>query len=89
MSSTGLSAEAIQSLKDHIKSTIVEILPDIIKEVTPLITEIIKELTPVIVESTKEHCTKHLHTVYKTSEENKAQNERLFADFKKTSQKRF
>ena len=42
MSTGALSTEALQSLKDEIKSAIVEILPSIIKELTPVIADIIK-----------------------------------------------
>ena len=53
-------------------------VPEIIKEITPVIMQIFKEVTPVVVESTRQFCSELTN-----SEEIKLQHANIFADFKK------
>ena len=84
MSSGTLSPEVLQSLKETMKSAIVEMLPKLIMECVPVITQIFKELTPVVMESTRQFCSENPQT---NSEEVKLQHANLFTDFKRRHKK--
>ena len=94
MSTGALSEEARLSLKDEIKSTLMEILPLIIKEMvpvlpviieemTPVVTEIVKEITPVVLDSTKDFYKNQTHLLQETKEAANLQHAQIFASFRR------
>ena len=88
MSSNTLNAELMESVKSVIKDTIVEIFPDIIKQVAPLISEIIKEITPLIMNSIVSTHTETKRDL-RNALETKKEHEVIFRDFREKNAAEF
>ena len=88
MSQDTLSPEIMQSLKVEIKSAILEILPDMIKQLAPIFIDMMKEISPVIVNSTREHAS-HIYALSQDAEEKKKQHGKMYQEFIKNHDKEF
>lgn len=82
MSNGALSTEAMESLKDIMKNTLVEMLPELMKQLAPLITDIYKEIIPVVVQATKDFYKHQTQTVLESNEDTNKRNTQIFNDFK-------
>ena len=80
--SSVLSPEIMQSLREEVKKALVEMIPGVIKELTPVVLDIIKVMAPVIVDSTREHTT-HIQEMQRTAEETKLKHGEIFKEFTK------
>ena len=82
MATTTLSPEAVQTLKQEMRSVLLEMVPEIVKEFVPIITQIFKEITPVVAETTTQFCqeTQQRQQQQKIDE---ADHSRIFADFQR------
>ena len=88
MSSLPLNTEQMEALTNVMKNTMIEILPDIIKQVTPVMSVIIKELTPLIMKSTANAYEK-TRTNVEEVEETQRRHETQFKTFKAKNKKDF
>ena len=77
MSSNTLSEEMVESIKEIIRDTIIQILPDIVKQMTTIIPEIITQITPIIVKTTTDNYSNR-----EKAEVRRKENEKNFNDFR-------
>ena len=81
MSTPMPNQDQMTDLKNMVKDAILEILPNIIKEVTPIISTIIVEILPIIMKSTANALDKHQSKI-EDKVTNQQKDERSFESFK-------
>ena len=81
MSSDTLSPEIMQSLSEQVRMALVEIIPDIIRQLTPVMIDIIRESAPAIANSAREQITQ-TQVIQQAEEEKKRQQGEIFNEFK-------
>ena len=85
--STVLTPEAMELLKSTIRDTLMELLPALIKEVTPIISAIVKDLTPVIMKGAAE-ALNEVNAEQTMQQQQRSEADKLFNDFVSSSKQK-